>query len=1135
MVTCTSCGRANPVGSRFCNACGAELDAAPLRAAEERKVVTVLFADVTGSTALGERLDAEGLKEVMAAFFEAMREEIEAEGGTVEKFIGDAVMAAFGVPRVHEDDPERALRAALRMRPRLAELNQGLKERHGVKLELRTGINTGEVMAVTDPKPGEALATGDTVNAAARLEQAASPGQVLVAERTAQAARGFHFGRPQALELRGKKEQLQAVELLSEQPVAEGTLSAHIPLVGRASELDLLSTTYRRVVVEERPHLVTLYGEAGVGKSRLVGELLARLESDSPPPSVIRGRCLAYGDGITYWPLAEMLKEKAHVMDTDSAEVARQRVVSAAADVLAGAGAERSHEAAETLAASIGLVAADRGDLSPHEVRAETSLAWRAFFSSLAASVPTVVVVEDLHWADAAMLELLEEVADRATGALLMLCTARPELTAKRPTWGGMRRSFTGLVVEPLGSEESEQLVSSLTGGNGTTAAEREAILARAEGNPFFLEEIVRTLSSGGVGGAQIPDTVQAALAARIDLLPNDEKRALQAAAVVGRVFWPGAVSEVATLEPEAIEEVLDRLQDRDLIVGRLSSTMSRQRELIFRHALVRDVAYESLPRRDRVRMHTDVADWIERTFTGRREEVVELIAHHRMAAYRVDESSDLRVAAFESVAEAAERAYARSGVATSLALAEDALGLSSAPLERARALEILGRASFAAFDGTRAWESFREAADIVKTQTPSDRARIAGICGIAAMIPARSSGVMRTQVPAEEAAPYLELGLECAGDRDSEALARLLASQCFWEFGFGSEAIDDGEDAHRSGERARAIAQRMGRPDLELVALDALTSVNNARGLYGLNDPYDRERLQVTRRVHDPFEISDTYYTAAWSAYEVGRYRDTVALGAEAVERSSDIVPLAQLGLSSLARMPLGEWDQALVDQERVRGLLGARANEPPSFASAGYGVEALIHVARGDDDAAETSLQVMREWDDGPQRPRHWPLASAALALARRGEFSDARRLLDRLLDRGVYRQRELEARAGLVAEEGAWDESARVVEEARRFGENARLLALPLHADRLEGRSFLADGDAARAVALLERAAAGFVELGARWEVALTQLSLGEALLGLGRGEEAARVVELAAEEFERLRVPRELERARTLLVS
>src|SRR5919199_1255297 len=338
MPSCWRCGRDNPEGSRFCNSCGAAL-AAGGAIVEERKIVTVMFADITGSTALGERLDAEALKEVMSAFFEAMRAEIEAEGGTVEKFIGDAVVAAFGVPRVHEDDPARALRAALRMRTRLAELNEVLRERYDVALELRIGINTGEVMAVGDPRPGEALATGDAVNAAARLEQVAEPGQVLVSERTAAAARGFRFLPPRDLELRGKTGALRALELVAEQPVAEGFLSgSRVPLVGRRRELELLTTMFHRTVEERRPHLVTLYGEAGVGKSRLVGELLAGLEAAAPTPQVVRGRCLAYGDGVTYWPLAEMLKGYAETLDTDPAEVARARVVDAAGAALAAAG-----------------------------------------------------------------------------------------------------------------------------------------------------------------------------------------------------------------------------------------------------------------------------------------------------------------------------------------------------------------------------------------------------------------------------------------------------------------------------------------------------------------------------------------------------------------------------------------------------------------------------------------------------------------------------------------------------------------------------------------------------------------------------------------------------------------------------
>jgi class 3 adenylate cyclase len=1127
--TCTRCGRENPEAARFCNECGAELVVAAAPAAEERKVVTVLFADVAGSTALGERLDAEALKEVMGAFFDAMRAEIEAEGGTVEKFIGDAVMAAFGVPRVHEDDPARALRAALRMRARLGELNERLQERYGVALEQRIGINTGEVLAVTEPRPGEALATGDAVNAAARLEQAASAGQVLVAGRTAQAARGFRFARPQSLALRGKAEPLDAVELIAEQPVAEGALSGmRAPLVGRVRELELLTTTFHRVVEEGRPHLVTLYGEAGVGKSRLVAELLAGLEAAEPAPQILRGRCLAYGDGITYWPLAEMLKGYARALDSDPADVARARVIGAADTALAAAGADDPQRLAALLGASIGLAPPNGGPRSPQELRAEMQLAWRSFFSALAAAGPALAVVEDIHWADAAVLELLEHVADRATGPLLVLCMARPELRERRPTWGGGRRSFTGLAVEPLGERESARLIDLLP-GDAAAPPERAAILSRAEGNPFFLEEIVRTRTDAG----GIPDTVQAALAARIDLLPAAEKRVLQAAAVVGRVFWPGAVAEVAGLDGAAVDELLDRLQDRDLVLSRLSSSMSGQRELVFKHALIRDVAYESLPRRDRVRMHRVVAAWIERTFASRRAEVVELIAHHLAAAQRVGPSKEGRAAAFAAVAEAAESVYARSGFEKATTLARDALALAAAPLERARALEALGYASFVTFDGSTAWESLREAADIVREETPEDRARLARICGSAVMVPTRAGGLMRELPAPDDVRPYLELGLDCAGTEDSEALVLLLAGQGFWDFGFRADAtIESLEQGQQAGERAREIARRLGRPDLELLALDSISSGLNLRGLYGHADPIDRARLEIARGIHDPWEVTDTFYTAAWSAVEVGRYRDVVALLAEFEATTRAVLPIGILSLATLARLPLGDWDDALAGLARQRELLGENAHSPPGFASGGYGAVALIHEARGDREASEALLSQIGVWEGHPRRRRSWAMPHVALTLARRGEFAEAHKVLEQVRDDGASRGRQLEVLCALTAEEEAWDQADAVVAAARGHADTARLAALPLHADRLEGRARLASGDPDGAVERLERAAAGFAGLDARWEGALAELALAEALVAAGRDAEAAETAGRAAGEFERLRVPRELERARAL---
>ena len=1132
---CERCGRDNPDEARFCNGCGAQLARTPAVAAEERKVVTVLFADITGSTALGERLDAERLKEVMGAFFAAMRAEIEAEGGTVEKFIGDAVMAAFGVPQVHEDDPARALRAALRMRRRLGDLNEELGVRHGVALELRIGINTGSVMAVTQPRPGEALATGDAVNAAARIEQAAEPGQVLVAERTAQAARHFRFGAVHVLEIRGRSEPLRAVELLADQPITEGTLAGtRAPFVGRSRELELLTSTYGRSVAEGRPHLVTLYGEAGVGKSRLVAELLASLEGGSAAPHILRGRCLAYGDGISFWPLAEMLKAHAQALDTDPGDVARARISAATEAAFAAAGADAPQELAATLTASIGLASADRSQHSAQEVRAETHLAWRSFFSALAANAPTIVLVEDLHWADVAVLELLEDVAGHASGPVFVLCTARPELTTRRPTWGGGRMSFTGLAVEPLDSAESGQLAALLLDGSAD-AADRAAIVARAEGNPFFLEEIARTRAGGPASSGALPDTVHAALAARIDLLPADEKRALQAAAVVGRVFWPDSVAEVAALDSATVGELLDRLQNRDLILGRLSSSMSGQRELIFKHALICEVAYETLPRRDRARMHATVADWIGRTFAGRRDEMIELIAHHTAAAHRLGPSEELRSAAFEALAEAAAGAYARAALARALSLGGDALQLAATPLERARSLETIGHASFATYDGSTAWESLREAADIVRRETPGDRARLADICGWAVIVPTRASGLMRVQPAADEVLPYLELGLACAGEEDSEALARLLAAQGFWDFGFGIAPSDaSGERARAAAQRAREIAQRLGRPDLELIALDSISSGLNVRGHYGFAEPIDRERVELTRFVREPFEISDTYYTAGWSALEVGHYRVVLALAAEFDAKDLDVAPLGQLANAVIARIPLGDWDEALADQARLRELFGEQDARPPSFASGGHGAEAFIYEARGDLAAADAVLTEIDGWATEGERPRLWANPLAAATAARRGEFARARTLLGQLAGKhGIYLARELEARCTLIAEEGAWSEAAAVIAAARAHAATAGLLALHAHADRLEGRELLAAGDAKGACASLERAASGFHDLFAAWEVALTELALGEALAALERGGDAARTVANAADVFARLGVPRELAQARELL--
>ena len=370
---CSACGEPLPADARFCPACGAAATIQSSGTGDERKLVTVLFADVTGSTALGEQLDPEHMREVLDRFFAAMRDEIEGEGGTVEKFIGDAVMAAFGVPTAHEDDPTRAVRAAMRMLRRLDDVNASLMQSHDVMLQIRIGVNTGEVLATTDPRPGEAMVTGDTVNAAARLQSAAEPGTVVIGERTARGARGsFHLEPLGPLELKGKAQPVNAFVVVEEleQASGRGVPGLHAPIVGRDSELELLRSIYRRAVAEGRPNLVTIYGDAGVGKSRLTQEFLVWLEEIDPAPRTMRGRCLPYGDGITYWPLAEILKSTASVLDTDPPHLALEKIAKVSDDVLTDDVTSDRARTTAALAYTVGVEdpAFRFGDMDPRDV-----------------------------------------------------------------------------------------------------------------------------------------------------------------------------------------------------------------------------------------------------------------------------------------------------------------------------------------------------------------------------------------------------------------------------------------------------------------------------------------------------------------------------------------------------------------------------------------------------------------------------------------------------------------------------------------------------------------------------------------------------------------------------------------------
>ena len=577
---------------------------------EERKLVTILFADVTGSTELGESLDPEDVRALMGRYYAHAQRIIQEHGGTLEKFIGDAVMAVFGLPRAHGNDAERALAAALALREAIATdpLLEG-------RLLLRMGVNTGEVVATSDLSGGDFLVTGDAVNVAARLQQAAGPGEMMVGERTATAAHdAFLFGEVRLIEVKGKREPLRVFPLVEMRPAR---LVGRPPLIGRRQDLLQLELLRMRTLEERRPQLVSIVAPAGTGKTRLLEEFLAQLDA-ADGFQMATARCLPYGQTLTYWPLRGLLT------DLLGGEIGKPPV--ADAFVRGGQTAEDAARLADLVLATLGIEREGAID------RESIFAAWRLLVEILVHQTPRIVVFEDLHWASESLLDLVEHLMHlRIQASLLIIVLSRPELLDRRPMWGGGRRNFTSLALEPLSDAQTRELVERLTttdGGLHETI--RERIVQRSGGNPFFAIELVRGLTERGLAAGNaassevLPDTIYEAMLARLDLLPARERAVLQVASVAGRDFRAATVHAVLdTLEPTELESTLDGLLARDLIVPGESGTCR------FRHILIRDVAYGTLSRAERVRLHGKIAAWLETSAANRLDEFTELIAYH--------------------------------------------------------------------------------------------------------------------------------------------------------------------------------------------------------------------------------------------------------------------------------------------------------------------------------------------------------------------------------------------------------------------------------------------------------------------------------------------------------------------------
>jgi predicted ATPase/class 3 adenylate cyclase len=796
---CPSCHKELPSEFPFCPFCGAELTETAPRTTEERKVVSVLFCDLVGFTAASEAADPEDVRARLRPYHVRVRLELERYGGTVEKFIGDAVMAVFGAPVSHEDDAERAVRAGLRILEAIEELNE---RDWSLRLRVRVGINTGEAVVDRDAKPerGEGIVTGDVVNTAARLQSLAPIGGVAVGEATYRLTeRLFAYERLEPVTAKGKAKPLECWRPLSAHArVASDLTHTHRTVfVGRTAERDLLTGAFDQVVQESERRLVAVVGEPGIGKSRLSMELLQYVEAW---PGLVRwrqGRCLPYGEGITFWALGEIVKAECGILDTDSPAVAREKLERAVPDCAA----DRAW-----LLARVGPLVGLASEPAPQE---ESFTAWRRFLEHLAADGPAVVVFEDLHWADSALLAFLEHLAD-ATDAvpLLVLCTARHDLFEQHPEWAGGLRNATTISLAPLSNEETAELVTALLGGV-LPPETQEQLLARAGGNPLYAEEFVRLLTDRGQLGevVEVPDSVQALIAARLDTLSPDRKALLQDASVIGKVFWAGALVVMGERDPAGTERALHELARRELVRASRTSTMEHEVEYSFSHALVRDVCYGQITRAGRIERHREAVAWLEAKAGERVEDLADVLAYHYQTALELtvavggtDAVDQLRAGAIRYLALAGERALALNVDRAEQQLAATLALASEDHPDRATLLESWAKAAQQQDRLEEARAALEEALALRRTQ--DDNLATARVLTAQALVLQRL-GNPRRQESIDEAIALLEG--EPPGPELIAAYGRA-ANLCYVR-GAALEAID-------FADRALALAARLDLPE---------------------------------------------------------------------------------------------------------------------------------------------------------------------------------------------------------------------------------------------------------------------------------------------------------------------------------
>jgi class 3 adenylate cyclase/tetratricopeptide (TPR) repeat protein len=1092
-VTCPSCGKENAEGARFCNECAAPLagaTAAPVL--EERKVVTVLFCDLVGFTAASEQSDPEDVRARIRPYHARLREELERFGGTVEKFIGDAVMAVFGAPAAHEDDAERAVRAALRVLEAIEELNA---HDPTLSLQVRVGVSTGEAVVVVGARPerGEGMVTGDVVNTASRLQGAAPVNGIAVSEQTYRStARVFAYEELEPVVVKGKAEPLAIWRPLAARARfgSDVTSTRATPLVGRELEKALLTGTFERSAQQRSCQLLTVVGEPGVGKSRLCAELFHYVDDR---PGLVRwrqGRCLPYGEGIAFWALGEIVKAECGILESDSPEQAAAKLEQA----LPAEDPDRAW-----LKARLSPLVGAGGEPTAQE---ESFTAWRRFLESLAAERPAVLVFEDLHWADSALLSFIERLADWSQGVpLLVLCTARPELYEQHPHFGAEVRNAQRITLAPLSDQETAVLISALLERAVLPAETQQALLERAGGNPLYAEEFVRLLAdrdlrSGALGDLPFPDSVQALIAARLDTLAPERKSLLQHAAVVGKVFWAGALATMAGRDPREVEVALHELARKELVRPSRSSSMEGEAEYDFWHLLVRDVCYAQIPRAARAARHRAAAAWLERQAGERVEDLADVLAYHYLTALELtravgqrDEMQGLETATIRYLALAGERALALDVTRAEASLAQ---ALALCPAGRTGHAFLLERWAQAAQQQGRLQEARQALEDAIALYREQGEPVAAGRALTALVAPLWALGDPRRKQAIADALALLEA--QAAG-RELVAAYAELAGVRFEDAAF-PEAI-------AAAERARQLASEVGLPELGR----ALGFGGAARSFLGERQGLEDIRRALTLSLEQgKGREAGVHYANLSEA--VGHYEGpaaALAMGQEGLgfcrRRGIGEVALSIASFGLVHLIHLGRGTEALAGAESLAAEAEATGNVPALIVARSAQLRLLAHRGEGAHATTDAEQLAARALATGVPWEIAFGLGAAAQLLLAAGQSDRAAAHLRELAHVSGVRGTPTYAQLAPELVRCALTSSERGL--AARLAEEPPRTPLQEHA-RSDCRSQLAEaaGHHTEAAALYAQAATRWREFGNVPAYAYALLGQGRCLVALGQ---------------------------------